>query len=281
MRIAAIRGCRDSTVVDVPDPTIGRDYALVKVEVAPMCNEYIAYRDEVYLERNRPDSLGHELAGQVVAAPPGSRVRAGDRVVALCGFPCGSCDPCLRGYYAHCAGTDDPRAVTGSPSGECGFAQYAIKPHWMLVPIPDGMSYEHASMACCGLGPTFGAFQRMGVTAGSTVLVTGLGPVGLGGVVNAKARGARVIGVARNPYRAELALALGCDAVVDPDAGPAVNQIATLTDGRGLTTLWSAPARSAISDCSSIASPGSDRLRSARSRAYCRCTSTMTWCRRE
>lgn len=234
MKVVQISGRRSCQLVDKPMPRIGRDYALLKVHVAPMCNEYVAYEDLLFLERNRPDSLGHEMAGEVVAAPSGSSLQVGQRVVALCGFPCGQCTPCLRGYYGHCMHTEDPREVCNSESGECGFAQYAIKPDWMLVEIPPSLPYEHASMACCGLGPTFGAMERMGVDAFSTVLVTGLGAVGLGGVINAKFRGARVIGVARSAYRAQLGRELGCDIVLDPGASGVVDEVKALTDGRGV-----------------------------------------------
>ena len=215
MSAVEITGERQARVTNRPMPRIDRDYVMLKVMAAPMCNEYIAYTSGTYLERNRPDSLGHEMAGEVVQAPAGP-VRPGDRVVALCGYPCGQCEQCKLGYYSHCSQPDDPREVCNSASGECGFAQYAVKPGWMLEPIPDGLSYEHAAMACCGLGPTFGAMERLGVNAGSTILVTGLGAVGLGGIVNAKARGCYVIGAARSGYRAELARKLGCDYVVGP-----------------------------------------------------------------
>ncbi|MGR6919416.1 zinc-dependent alcohol dehydrogenase [[Actinomadura] parvosata] len=231
MKTVQITGPRACAIVDKPEPVIARDYVLLKVEVAPMCNEYLAYRDQVYLERNRPDSLGHEMAGVVVDAPDGSPVRPGDRVVALCGYPCGRCEPCRRGYYSHCAATEDPREVCKSESGECGFAQYAVKPGRLCVPVPDGMPLEHAAMACCGLGPAFGVMQRMGVAASDTVLITGLGAVGLGGVINARYRGATVIGVARSPYRARLARELGCAAVLDPRDGDLRAQIRSLTGG--------------------------------------------------
>lgn len=233
MKTVQIFGQRKCDLIEKPEPRIDRDYVLIEVRVAPMCNEYIAYRDQVYLERNRPDSLGHEMAGEVVAAPPGATARPGDRVVALCGYPCGRCEPCLSGFYAHCAKTEDPLEVCGSESGECGFAQYAVKPDWMLLPIPHDVSYEHAGMACCGLGPTFGAMERMRVDGHDTVLITGLGAVGLGGVINAKFRGATVIGVVRTPYRANLARELGCDHVVDPGDGDVREQIMSITKGRG------------------------------------------------
>lgn len=231
VRITGRRGCE---LIDKAMPSIRRNYVLLKVHVAPMCNEYLAYKDLVFLERNRPDSLGHEVAGEVLEAPEGASLAAGDRVVALCGFPCGRCELCLEGYYAHCTRPDRPLEVCQSTSGECGFAQYAIKPDWLLVPIPDGMSYEHASMAGCGLGPTFGAMQRMQVGADSTVLITGLGGVGLGGVINAKFRGATVIGVVRSPYRAALAYKLGSDYVLDPTRGPVLEQVLSITGGRGV-----------------------------------------------
>ncbi|MDA0632745.1 zinc-binding dehydrogenase [Nonomuraea sp. MCN248] len=231
MKVAQITGPRACALAEKPDPAIRRDYVLLKVEVAPMCNEYVAYRDGVYLERNRPDSLGHEMAGVVADAPEGALLSPGDRVVALCGYPCGTCELCRRGYYSHCATTEDPLEVCKSESGECGFAQYAIKPARLCVPVPDGMPLDHAAMACCGLGPTFGVMRRIGVDSSDTVLITGLGAVGLGGVINARYRGATVIGVARTPYRAELARDLGCAAVLDPRDGDVRERIRALTGG--------------------------------------------------
>jgi L-iditol 2-dehydrogenase len=93
------------------------------------------------------------------------------------------------------------------------------------------MSYDHASMACCGLGPSFGAMQLMGVDCSDTLLVTGLGPIGLGAVVNARFRGAKVIAVEANPYRADLGRELGAAAVIDPRDEDAGAQIKDLTGG--------------------------------------------------
>ena len=55
-------------------------------------------------------------------------------------------------------------------------------------------------MACCGLGPTFGAMQQMNVNALDTVMIAGMGAVGLGGVVNGHYRGAKVIAVESQPF---------------------------------------------------------------------------------
>ena len=123
---------------------------------------------------------------------------------------CGCCALCLDGDYIHCARTAfDFAALHGGTAGLGTMAQYLLKQDWMLLPIPDGMSYDHASMACCGLGPTFGAMQLMDVDRHDTLLITGLGPVGLGGVVNGVYRGARVIGVDSIDYRARESAGIG------------------------------------------------------------------------
>lgn len=226
---AVIRGERRAAVVEVPTPKPVGDRALVKVHVAPMCTEYKAF-----VAGRVSDYLGHEAAGEVVAVAQPGRVQVGDRVVVMPQYPCGRCEHCVSGGFIYCEETVDVAAYTGSPEGRATMAQYLLKPDWLLVPIPEGMSYEHASMACCGLGPTFGAMERIDVDAFDTLLITGLGPVGLGGVINARYRGARVIGVDANRYRAELATRLGAEAVIDPEASDALGRIRELTGGRGV-----------------------------------------------
>jgi L-iditol 2-dehydrogenase len=161
-------------------------------------------------------------------------VKPGDRVVVQPQYPCGKCALCVAGDYIHCREGVGLREFTGGPEGGATYAQYVLKPDWLLSPIPDDVSYEVAGLAICGLGPSMGAFDRMGVDAFDTVLITGLGPVGLGGVVNARFRGARVIGVDSVPYRQEKAKELGAEEVLDPGDEDLVAKIRDLTDGRGV-----------------------------------------------
>lgn len=228
MKVAAITGKRQAELIDVPDPRPAEDFALVKIHVAPMCTEYKAYR-----RGHETHGLGHEAAGEVVEVAQPGKVKVGDRVVVMPQYPCGRCALCLAGDYIHCQQCVDPHAICGGETGTATFAQYVVKQDWLLLPIPEGMSYEHASMACCGLGPAFSAMQRMGVGAFDTVLITGMGPVGLGAVVNAVFRGARVIAVEGHPYRAKLARELGAAAALDPADDGAVQQVLDLTDGLG------------------------------------------------
>ena len=229
MKKAVILGERRGGLVDAPDPKPKENWALVKVHAAPMCTEY-----KGFLAGRKAEFLGHEAAGEVVAVAQPGRVKPGDRVVVMPQYPCGQCALCVAGEYIHCEHTVDVAAFTGSPEGRATMAQYLLKPDWLLPAIPDGVSYEHASMACCGLGPTFGAFERMGVDAFDTVLITGLGPVGLGGIVNARYRGARVIGVEGHPWRAARARDLGAEAVIDPGQPDARDRIRDMTGGLGV-----------------------------------------------
>lgn len=211
-------------------PTAKDNWAVIKVHVAPMCTEYKAFA-----AGNRQPLYGHEAAGEVVEVAQPGRVKVGDRVVVMPMNACGKCALCLDGDYIHCQDGFDFVTLHGRIDGLGTMAQYLLKQDWMLLPIPDGMSYEHASMACCGLGPTFGAMQTMGVDRHDTVLITGLGPVGLGGVINAKYRGARVIAVDSIAYRTNLAQELGADAVVNPLDADALRQILDRTaGGRGV-----------------------------------------------
>lgn len=209
MRAASVIGACRAEVVEVDRPSPVESEILVQVLVAPLCTEY-----QGFVRGDPVIAPGHEAMGVVVDAGSSRTVSAGDRVVAMPLLGCGRCDVCRAGEYIYCerVGNLDPSI----PPGPGTMAEYIVKPEHLLIPVPDDVESRHAAMACCGLGASFGAFERFGVTAHDTVLVTGLGPVGLGAVINAGYRGARVIGVEANPYRAELALALGAAQVLSP-----------------------------------------------------------------
>ena len=216
-------------MIDVPEPKPKENWVLVKVHAAPMCTEYKGFANG-----RATTSLGHEASGEVVETAQPVRVAVGDRVAVMPQYPCGVCALCIRGDYIHCQHNVAFDQFTGSAEGRATMAQYLLKPDWLLPKLPDDVSYAHGGMACCGLGPTFGAAQRMGIGAFDTLMVTGLGPVGLGGVINGKHRGARVIAVDINPWRREKALALGADEVIDPADDRALQRVMDLTDGVGV-----------------------------------------------
>jgi len=224
-----VTGVREVAVIDAPDPRPKENWVLVKVHIAPMCTEFKAYR-----EGWKGEFLGHEAVGEVVEVAQPCGVKPGDRVVVMPQYPCGRCELCLSGEYIHCQHCPDFGAFTGSPEGKATMAQYLLKHDWLLIPTPEGVSYEHAGMACCGLAPTFGAFDLLKPCGMHTVLIAGLGPVGLGGVINATHRGARAIGCDPVKYRRELARKLGAEMVVDPTDPAALARVMEATHGRGV-----------------------------------------------
>lgn len=195
-----------ATVAERADPQARGDVVVVRIDVAPMCTEFRSRGDGQH-----HDVLGHEAAGVVVDAGTSSRVAVGDRVVVMPQYACGRCRYCLRGDHIYCPFPRDVLAETGSSAGTATYAQYVLKPDYLLLPVPDDIPLDRAAAACCLLGPGFHAAERMGVGPFDTVLVGGSGPVGLGAAINARIRGARVLALETNPYRMDLARAIGAE----------------------------------------------------------------------
>src|SRR5512147_1997361 len=156
MKKAVIVDENRAELVDVPTPRPKEDWALVKVHATPMCTEY-----KGFAAGRKAEYLGHEAAGEVVEVAQPGKVKVGDRVVVMPQYPCGKCSLCYAGDYIHCENTVSPLALCGSETGTATYAQYCIKQDWLLLSIHAGVSYDHAAMACCGLGPSFGAMQYM------------------------------------------------------------------------------------------------------------------------
>jgi threonine dehydrogenase-like Zn-dependent dehydrogenase len=229
MKKAVILGERRAALVDAPTPKAKGEWALVEVHAAPMCTEYKAF-----VAGRKAEFLGHEAAGKVVEVAQPGPVKAGDRVVVMPQAGDRTCPLCLAGDYIHCENAPDFAAVHGSLEGSATYAQYLLRQDWLLMPIPDDMSYERGSLACCALGPSLGAFETIGLDAFDTVLITGAGPVGMGAVVNARFRGARVILAEFLPWRVERARQMGVEHIVDPRDPDAARWIRELTGGRGV-----------------------------------------------
>jgi threonine dehydrogenase-like Zn-dependent dehydrogenase len=229
MKVAAMLGDQRGGLAEKPDPKAKGDFVVVKVQSVPMCTEYKGFKSG-----GEGDCFGHEAAGEIVDVDQSSRVKVGDRVVVQPVTSCGRCHLCLRGENIHCQHMRNMHQETGNEAGSATYAQYLVKPDYHMSLIPDDISTEHAGLACCGLGPTFGAMEQMGVNAIDTVMITGMGPVGLGGVINGTYRGARTIAVESHPFRANLAKELGAALVLDPNDDDNLKKILDFTDGNGV-----------------------------------------------
>ena len=233
MRQVVFPGDGSIQTAELEPPRAVDDWAVIRVAVAPLCTEYKAFYAGDTGDGSPTPGIGHESAGEVVDAGPHSIVKPGDRVVMMVSMACGRCAICESGHYMHCEDWRDYEAALGTTAGAGTVSQYVARPSFLFMPVPEDVSLEMASLAGCGLGPSFGALQKLNAGAFDTVLITGLGPVGLGGVVNARFRGTRVIGVDPAPWQAQRALEMGAVAVIDPTQGNAVEQVRELTAGHG------------------------------------------------
>jgi len=228
MKAAATTGPGRVEILDQPEPRAFGDLVVVKILVAPLCTEFKDRR-----AGHVSDAIGHEAAGVVVDAGSSTRVRTGDRVAVMPQYACGQCWLCQAGDHIYCPNQRDVLAQSGSTYGTATLAQYILKPDWLLIPVPADVSLRHAVMACCGFGPTFTAHRRIDSSSVDTVVVSGCGPVGLGGIVQGRYRGATMLALETHPYRMELAAALGAAQVIDPRDPGAIDEVRKVTDGRG------------------------------------------------
>ena len=147
MKKAVILGREKAGIVEVPDPKPKEDWAVVEVHASAMCTEY-----EHFLAGRKNAHIGHEGAGEVVAVAQPGHVRVGDRVIVLPLYACGHCEFCRSGDFIYCENTTDFESFMGTGEGQDTFAQYVVKPSWLLPAIPDEISYEQATMAIDGIG---------------------------------------------------------------------------------------------------------------------------------
>jgi threonine dehydrogenase-like Zn-dependent dehydrogenase len=219
---------------DVPEP--GHGQVLLEMKASSICGSDIR---AIYRERlgHGPEAYqgviaGHEPCGQVVSVGRGCRrLAAGDRVVVYHISGCGACDQCRRGYPVGC--TDPSRAAYGWQR-DGGHAEYLLAEENTCLLLPENLSYVDGALVSCGFGTAYEALLRLEVSGRDSVLVTGLGPVGLAVAMLARAMGAGpLVGTDVAPERLRLAKDLGLvDHAVAAD-GDVYGWLAELTSGHG------------------------------------------------
>lgn len=155
---------------------------------------------------NSPPVLGHETGGVVAAVGPEvSSLQVGQRVSIEPGVPCRSCPQCLTGRYNLCPNV----RFFATPPYDGAFSQFVAMPAAFVYPVPDSISDDAAGLIE-PLSVGVWACRRAQTAPGSTVLVTGAGPIGLIAAQTARAYGDDAVTVTDvNPHRLRLAEKLG------------------------------------------------------------------------
>jgi S-(hydroxymethyl)glutathione dehydrogenase / alcohol dehydrogenase len=196
------------------------------------------------LRPSYPVVLGHEASGIVTEAGPNAGVEPGARVVLNWAVPCRTCWHCTHGEPWLCStiegatGAPGGTLADGAPFEAClglgAMAEEVVCRADALVPLPDGVPLEEAALLGCAVLTGVGAATKAaGVRPGETVLVIGLGGVGLCAVMGARLAGAsRVIAVDTAASKETLARAVGATDFVQ--ASPDLQKrVRGLTEGRG------------------------------------------------
>lgn len=217
--------------LDLDDPGIGE--ILVRIEVAGVCHSDLSVVDGNRI-RPTPMLLGHEAAGIIEAV--GAEVVGldiGDRVVMTFLPRCGNCAgcatdgrlPCERGTASNTAGTllggGERLHRAGQPVfhhlGVSAFATHAVVNQASVVRVDHDIPAEVAALLGCAVLTGGGAVVNAArPEVGDTVMVVGLGGVGMAAAIVAVALGHRVIGVDAVREKLDAALALGAAEVYTP-----------------------------------------------------------------
>jgi S-(hydroxymethyl)glutathione dehydrogenase/alcohol dehydrogenase len=231
--------------VDLDGPKDGE--VLVKMAASGLCHsDYHTVTGD--LPAPLPMVGGHEGSGVVVEVGPGVKDIAGDDHVVMSFQPaCGRCRPCARGMSNLC---DLGAKIMKGPQldGTCRFhargsdigqmlllgtfSEYAVVPTASVIKLDDAVALDTASLLGCGVTTGYGSVVRTGeARAGDTVVVMGIGGVGINAVQGAKIAGARnVVAVDPVEFKRDRSLEFGATHVAR-SAQEARELVADLTRG--------------------------------------------------
>jgi 2-desacetyl-2-hydroxyethyl bacteriochlorophyllide A dehydrogenase len=232
-------------VAEAPEPVVpGPGGAVVSVDATAICGSDLHFYDGD-LDLGMAIPVGHEFLGTVLEVGTGVRgFRVGDRVLTASVAGCGACGGCATGDPVRCV--EGPQ-VFGSGMLPGGQATAVAVPaaDFQLLRIPDGMDDEAALLLTDNLCTGWAGAQRAEFDPGDTVVVLGLGAVGLCAVRSALALGAgRVLAV--DPVAGRRARA--ADSGAEPVGGPTVESVLEATGGRGADAVIDAVAHDATLD---------------------------------
>jgi propanol-preferring alcohol dehydrogenase len=235
MKGIKITGPRKVEVIEWDDVKVKPDEVKIRIKASALCRSDLSL---YYMDQMDPTVgalpagaviPGHEPAGVVEetgAAVTG--VKVGDRVAVQCFDGCGYCHFCRDGFPQHCA----TRFVCLGFDRHGGDAETLVTPSQTCLPMPDDMSFKVGCIATDAIGNLYNTMKAVGANGNKRVAVIGVGPMGLSGVLTAKAMGAEVIAIDTVQSRLDSALALGADHAFLSDR--ASRSVKDLTKGRGV-----------------------------------------------
>lgn len=220
----------DLMIDRVPVPRVGPNDILIEIRASGICHSDLNYRNGVAHVSKLPITLGHEIAG--IAVRKGGRVRnlrLGDRILAHYVVSCGRCSYCRSNRENYC---NSYRMIGKDLDG--GFAQYAAIPAACAVRLPETIPFEQGAIMGCAVPTAYHALRRSRVEQRDTVVIIGVGGLGMHAVQLAKRifHARRVIAVDRFGWKLKRAKDSGADEIVNAVTHDPANAVSRLTDDR-------------------------------------------------
>ena len=232
VRIHQFGGPEVLTYEEVPDPKLRKDQVLIRVKACALNHLDLWVRKAPLPGVQLPHILGSDVAGEI--AEIGAHVAGftvGQRVLIAPMHFCNRCAACLDGKQNQCREfTVLGNAVDG---GNCELLP--VLPA-SILPIPDSMNFiDAASVPLVFTTAWHMLMSRAGLRAGQTVLVLGASSgVGIAAIQIAKMLHARVIATAGDERKAQKALELGADFVIDHYKQKISDEVRKITNREGV-----------------------------------------------
>jgi len=219
-------------LAEVPEPTAAPGEIVVTLAACGICGTDLEKLRGNYRTAGR---LGHEPVGVVHTVGEGTTgIAAGDRVFVHHHVPCYECEVCRRGDLTFCPSYSSTNIDPGGFSERFRVPSENVR-RGAVLKLGDAIGWDEGALlepAACALT----ALRRVGLAAGDTVFVVGLGPVGLLYQRVARTLGARWVGGSElSEARRHAAERGGADLVLDarsPDR--LVEAVGSVTGGRGV-----------------------------------------------
>lgn len=210
----------------VPVPVLSGDEVLVEIRGCGVCHTDLSYfSGQVKTLQAPPLTLGHEIAGVVVACAAADSPLLGKEVIVPAVLPCHDCEICRMGRPNRCLAQKMPGNSLGIYGG---FASHVPVPGRDLCVVErrGGMPLEHLAVVADAVSTPYHAARRAGLTAGDRVIVVGAGGgVGRFMVQVARALGAGTIfGIDIDAARLDTIKDFGLDCAIDA-AGKSVQEV--------------------------------------------------------
>lgn len=236
MKGFAMLGINKVGWIEKDKPTYGPHDALVRPLAISPCTSDIHTVFEGAIGDRSDMILGHEAVGEVVEV--GSEVKdfkPGDRVVVPAITPDWSSIEVQRGFPQHSNGMLAGWKFSNFKDGVFGEFFHVNDADMNLALLPEDISLESAVMLCDMMTTGFHGAELADIEMGSSVVVIGIGPVGLMAVAGAQIRGAgRIMAVGSRPVCVQVAKEYGATDIINYKDGDIVEQVMKLTNGQGV-----------------------------------------------